>query len=272
MTFDIAERSLADGAPVRLYEFTRGALAWRYNSSGVDIEHLTRTYRAIAGGVSDDGVRQTGQAEPDKFVITAPGDIEVAQLYRGAPPASAVEVTVFARHVGVDDYVVIWSGEIRSVRWPRVDRCNITCSPMTVRINREGLRLGWERSCPHAMYTAACGVSPAPLRVESSVQDMDGATISNGDFAGFADGYFTAGYVEWAIGSGEYDRRGIERHVGSTLQLLGGTSGLSLNQPVRAYPGCPQTVEACRFFQGNVLQFGGVPHLAGQSPFENNPF
>ncbi|NHN78558.1 DUF2163 domain-containing protein [Azotobacter chroococcum] len=271
MTYDASERSLADGRPIRLYQFTRGTLAWRYASADRDIVHGTQTFTALRGGIADSGVRQTGQTSPDTLKLTAPADLEVAQLYRGAAPSAAVSLTVFARHYGVDDYLVIWAGEIRSVRWPALDRCEIQCSPLTERMEMQGLRLGWERNCPHALYSLACGVNRDLYRIESSIQSMDGASLSNGAFAAQPDGYFTGGLVEWAIGGGEYERRGIEQHAGSSLTLLGGTSGLMLNQAIRVYPGCAQTTAACTVFN-NLPNYGGIPHLAGESPFDGNNY
>lgn len=272
MSFDTAERSLAEGAPLRLYQFSRGTLAWHYASGDRDVTHHARVFETVRGGITDDGIRQTGQSQPDQLVITAPADLEVAQLYRGAPPSSEVALTVFARHAGVNDYLVAWSGGVRSVRWPRLDRCAITCAPLSTRMDMVGLRLAWERGCPHALYSAACGVSAALWRVESTVQSMDGAAISNGTFAAYPEGYFSGGYLEWSIGGGEYDRRGIERHTGSTLTLLGGSAGIALGAAVRAYPGCKQTTTSCKAF-ANLPNFGGIPHLAGTSPFDgNNPY
>ncbi|OKO35233.1 hypothetical protein AM469_002185, partial [Pseudomonas aeruginosa] len=39
--------------------------------------------------------------------------------------------------------------------------------------------------------------------------------------AGYADGWFTAGYVEWQVDGDNYDRRHIERHAGADLYILG---------------------------------------------------
>ncbi|MDF6000255.1 hypothetical protein P4050_18880 [Pseudomonas aeruginosa] len=51
-----------------------------------------------------------------------------------------------------------------------------------------------------------------------------------GDFqrvvAGYADGWFTGGYVEWQVDGDNYDRRYIERHAGADLHILGGTEGV----------------------------------------------
>lgn len=270
MTYALTERSAASAKPVRLYQFSRGVLRWSYNSSDRDISHLNQVFKAVRGGIKDAGIRQTGQASPDVLKITAPADLEVARLYRGAAPSSPIQLTVFARHYGVDDYLVIWSGEIRSVKWPALDRCEISCSPLTERMEMQGLRLGWERNCPHALYSTACGVDMSFHRVDSTVQSMDGTSVSNGAFAGYPAGHFAGGLVEWTISGGEFERRGIEAHSSSTLTLLGGTGGISLNQAIRVYPGCAQTVASCKNRFDNLANYGGIPHLAGKSPWDGS--
>lgn len=267
MTFDAAETSIAGGRPILLYEFRRGTLVWRYTSANREIVHQSNRFLALRGGISNDGIRQTGQPSADELRVIAPADIEVAQLYRGAPPSVEVSLTIFARHAGIDDYLVIWSGDIRGVRWPRPDRCHILCAQIDASIDAEGLRLAWQRSCPHALGSPACGVSLVLHRVSVSVQDMDGAAISNGSLAAYPDGHFTAGYVEWSIGGGESDARGIEQHSGSTLYLLGGTAGITPGSTVTVYPGCNQTTARCKYFD-NLPNYGGIPHLAGESPFD----
>ncbi|MBB3103805.1 phage BR0599 family protein [Azomonas macrocytogenes] len=271
MSFDSAERSLAAGRPIRLYQFMRNTQFWGYTSCDRDIVHQTRTFRTLRGGISDSGVRQTGQTAADELTLEVPADLEVAQLYRGPAPSSVISLTIFARHYGVDDYIVIWAGEISSVSWPALDRCSIKCSPITQRMDMQGLRLGWERNCPHALYSVPCGVDMTSHRVDSTIQSLDGADLSNGEFAAYPDGHFTAGLIEWAIGAGEYERRSIERHIGSTLTILGGTAGLSLNQAIRVYPGCAQTTAACQAYD-NLANYGGIPHLAGESPYDGNNY
>lgn len=269
MSFDSDERSIADGAPQRLYLFQRGTQTWCYTSGDRDVPHLARTYKAIVGGIADDGIRQTGQAQADLLQITAPADLEVAQLYRSLPPSADVSITVFALHRDAADYVVIWSGSVRSVKWPSVDRCAISCATLAASLESTGLRLSWDRACPHALYTVACGVNAAAWRVASSVQSMTGASVTNGALAAYPAGYFTGGYVEWDLPGGERERRGIERHTAGTLFLLGGTAGISLGAALQVYPGCAQTTTACKAFS-NLANFGGIPHLAGTSPFDGN--
>ncbi|GHT89937.1 hypothetical protein FACS1894101_1570 [Betaproteobacteria bacterium] len=271
-TFDQRERSLAEGAPLRLYQFARGSMAWRYNSSARDVTHQTFTFSSVAGGITDDGIRQTGETTPDELTLTAPAGLDVAQLYRVAPPSETVQLTVFSRHDGADDWLVSWTGDVRAVKWPALDRCQIICAPMSARMEMTGLRLTWDRACPHALYSAACGVSAALWRVAALLSSLDGATLTVPEAANYPDGYFTAGIVEWATAGGVLERRGIEQHASVSLTLIGGTAGIPPGTALSLYPGCRQTTAGCRQF-GNLLNFGGIPHLAGTSPFNgNNPF
>lgn len=269
MSFEQTEYSLAAGRPLRLYRFSLGVLRMTYSSSDRDVVHAGEVFKTLPGGIKDSGVRQTGQVQADVLKITAPANIEVAQLYRGVPPSAPVELTIFARHQHIDEFMVIWAGEVRSVRWPAVDRCELSCSSLAERMQMVGLRLGYERNCPHAVGTPACGVELDGYKVVAPVQDIDGASISNGQFAGYPDGYFTGGSVEWEIAGGQLDSRGVEAHVGATLTLLGGTAGLVGGQAITVYPGCSQTVASCKRFN-NLPRYGGIPHLAGKSPWDGS--
>lgn len=270
MTFHNAETSIASSKPVRLYEFKRGTSRWGYNSSDRDITHNTQVYKTLVGGISDSGIKQTGQATADALKITAPADFPTAQLYRQVAPSSMVEVTIYALHYGIDDYVVVYSGEVRAVQF-LLDKCTLTCSALSERMEMTGLRLGWERSCPYALYSTACGVDSGVYRTTATIQSMDGAAVYSGVFESQPDGYYTGGFIEWILPGGDLERRGIQQHSGSKLILLGGTGGLSLGGELRVYPGCRQNVTSCEQFN-NIDRYGGIPHLAGESPYGQNIF
>lgn len=271
MSFDSAEQGLASGRPIRLYQFSRGVLRWNYCCGDTDIVHQNQTFKALRGGISDDGIRQGGGESVRTLRILAPGDLEVAQFYRGIPPSDTFDLVIFDRHYGETEFRVSWVGEIQSVGWPAVDRCQIVCNPESVSMGQQGLRLCWERPCPHALYERNCWVDANLFRVEASVISMDGVAINGSAFASKPNGWFNAGYVEWSVGTGAWERRAIEEHVGTSLIIFGGTSGLALGMQVRAYPGCDQTMETCVAKFGNGENFGGIRHMPGRSPFDGNP-
>ncbi len=270
MSSSARERSISGGQPVRLYKFARGVLRWLYCSSDRDIAIGTEIYRALAGGIIDDGIRRTGETSADRLTITAPADLEVAQFYRGVPPSAEIQLTIYNHHAGEPDAQIVWSGSIETVGWPALDRCAIKAQTLMATLDVPGLRLTWERNCGAALFDRKCGVNRDLWRVELIVQSMTGASISSGAAEAYPDGWFDAGIVEWAIGPGEYERRAIEKHIGSVMQIMGGTSGVPLGA-VRLYPGCNRTAAVCQAKYSNLPNFRGDPNLMGDNPFNGDP-
>jgi uncharacterized phage protein (TIGR02218 family) len=268
MSFNTYEYSLAQGVPVRLYEFSRGVMRWLYNSSDRDISLGSQVFRTLNGGVSDGGIRQTGESKQDPFVITAPADIEVAQPFRVSRPSAEIGLKVFDLHYGDDEAVCRYVGSIVNVKWPQLDTCTITCQDIEASMDRPGLVDTFSRTCTTTLYSPQCKVNRDSFRVEAAIQSLAGLAISSAIFDGYTDGWFSGGYIEWPVGSGEYDRRHIETHVGSVLQLLGGTVGLTIGQEIRAYPGCDFLAETCSTKYGNLDNFRGDNHMDGKSPFD----
>ncbi|HFH4022019.1 phage BR0599 family protein [Pseudomonas aeruginosa] len=268
MSFDGRETSLAAGAPIRLYEFSRGVLRWLYNSSDRDIAVSTQVFRTLRGGISDNGIRQSGVSKQDAFVITAPADIEVTQPWRGGRPSAEVYLRVFDTHYGESEAVTRFVGTISSVKWPRLDTCTITCQDIESSMERPGLIDTHSRTCTTTLYSTQCGVDRNLYRAETTIQSIAGLAVSSGEFASYPDGWFSGGYVEWPIGSGEYDSRHIETHAGSVLQLLGGTAGLAAGQAIRVYPGCDFLAATCDGKFDNLINLRATPHMDGKSPFD----
>lgn len=273
MSFDAFEASLFYGSPQRLYLFERGAWSWAYCAADRDLALLSRHWSAIA--ITDDGIRQTGEPSADALKITLPGDLPVPQLYRGAPPSAEVWLTVRDYHWGDTDTLssmpVVWIGTISSVSWPQVDRAEISCAPLSSSMDRLGLSLSYLRACPHALFDRNCGVDRSAFGVSGVIVALDGQSIEYSSAAALADGRAAGGFIEWAIGLGETERRSILSHSGSVLVLLGGTQGLAPGQAITVYPGCRQTTDDCAMFFDNLLNYGGFPALPGTSPFDGNP-
>ncbi len=271
MTFDSLETGIATGKPVRLYLFERHgpitSMRWAYNTSDRDIEYEGVTY--IGLGASDDGIRQTGETSADAIVITAAGNIEVAQPWRSVAPSAEIHVTVFDLQYAELLARVRWIGSIAGVNWPQPDRCAITCHSLSASMEKTGLRETWACSCTKTLYQ--CGVAAAAFRVTAAIDALGTLYVDVAAADGYVDGWFTGGYVEWDIAPGIAETRGIERHIGARLQLLDLTSGLSVGQSVRIYPGCDRTLATCDSKFGNLLNSGASPYMPGKSPFAGDP-
>ncbi len=269
MTFAARETSLASGQPIRLYEFQRGLIRFRYTNADRAIEFQTQTFDPVA--IRDNGIGQGGEPNEEILVITGPHDLAVARLFRGVPPADEVAIIVRDTHFGETEAPIRFIGGIEGVNWPTESQCEIRCQSLGASMLRPGLRLGWERGCPHSLYDHNCNVNRDLFETTATIQSMDGLTISSGAFDAFANDYFPGGYVEWSIGLGETDRRGIIAQADETLTLLGGTQGLEVGMEVTAYPGCPRTAAICNSRFNNLPNYGGFPHIPGKSPFDGDP-
>lgn len=269
MTFDARETSIEGGQPLRLYEFRRGLIRWRYTDADRPITFLGETFQTLA--ISDDGIRYSGETSADVLKVTVPWSNPVARLYRGIPPSEDIELWVRDMHYGDTEAIIQWIGSIQTVQFPSPERAVIVCQNVTATLDRPGLRLGYERGCVHALYDHNCKVDREEFVVAATIEALNGLQVSSAVLDTFADGWFNAGYIEWDLTLGEVETRAIEIHVGSTIQLMGGTQGLSLEQLVRFYPGCARIAEVCNNKFNNLPRYGGIPHLPGRSPFDGNP-
>lgn len=269
MTSSERDASLYSGQPITLYLFERGLTRWAYTTADRDIVFQGNTFKSLA--IYDDGRRNTGDPAADALEITAPADLEPAQLYRGMAPTTEVFVTVRETHFGETDASIVWSGSIYGVNWKDLDRCKITCQNIVSSFEQPGLRLVWGRNCPYALYDKGCKVDKELYAVEGVVDTLTLATIEVSEMASFEDGYFTGGFVEWPIGPALYERRGIEQQVGTLAVMFGGTSGIAAGQTLTLYPGCPRTLDVCDYRFDNSENYGGDPHRPDRSPFDGNP-
>lgn len=274
--FDIREASNSDGQPIRLYEFRRGIQYWRYNSSDRDIIRNGRLYQAVA--VSDEGVRLSGDSNQDDFVVTMPSSLALPELYRVRAPSSTVWLKVMETHEGLEDTYIAWVGVVTDVSRPEIGTAKVTCQNTVVSFDRVGLRLTWNRNCPYDLYNPrTCRVDKAKHRVELSVTAVDGAGLTLSGLDGIPDGSFTGGFIEWVVyadpeGAEDVkEMRGVDQHIGNRFTIFGGTLGISVGQVFSAYPGCARSIRYCEDVFGNHLNYGGVPALAGKSPFDGDP-
>jgi len=269
MSFEQVERSTAAGNPRRLYEFARGAQRWRYTGGDRDFLLDSQSYRAVA--VRDDGIRQSGHTASDVLTITAPGDFEVARLYRGLPPSTEVAVILRDVHEGDGDARVVWMGRVAGVNRSSLDSTEVRCQSLDAALGQPGLRLAWTRGCPYTLYDRNCRVNPEVHRVAAALNSVTGDLVTAGEFGQYPDGWFAGGFLAWDLGEAGLERRGIRSHQGERLTLLGAGDGLRSGQAVWAYPGCGRSMAICNTKFNNAPNYGGAPGLPGKSPFDGTP-
>lgn len=270
MSFADQETSLQNGQPVRLYQFQRGSLKWGYTNTDRHIQHQNITFRSILGGISDDGIRQTEDAQSDMLTLSVPASLDIAQMYRIVAPTQTVQVTVFDLHYGDDGFLVVWMGQVAGVKFKSLVQADIQCQNLSASLERTGLRKVWSRKCPHQIYDNACRVARADFRVDGVINALDAVSISIAVADTQDDGWFAGGYIEWTSQWG-LEQRGIEKHVGEVLHIYGGTFGLANGQGLAIYAGCDRLFATCQDKFNNRENYGGAPHMPGKSPFDGTP-
>lgn len=269
MSFDTIERSNYAGKPVVLYEFKLGSNRWRYTNAQRNIPFGGQTYTAI--GISHDGISMSGDPTADDLTINLSAKAEVTDLYIGTPPSDPLEIAIRSLHHGDTDAPVVWSGTVKSARRVSMVEWAFTCNSLLSSLNRNGLRLFWQRGCQHILYDRECRVNPDDYATTVQVSGKTGTSLTSATLGTLESGYLAGGYLSFTGPYGTTERRAIERHVGSTIHLLSATDGIDVGQWITVYPGCNRTSPMCEQRFNNIDNFGGFPHLPNQSPFDGDP-
>lgn len=273
MSFINIESSRESGRPVALYEFVLNTITWRYTSADAPIVANGNTYEPAA--ITDDGEKQTGETLNDALTINAPTWVGPAQVFMSGSPSRNVAVTKLVKHESNAETRVVFKGEITQVNYPLPGQCRITCETLASTMKREGLRIGWQRTCPYSLYDPlTCKVDKAAWGMAFTITGLNGrsATISLSTVP--ATGHFDNGFIEWT-----HPIRGAEFvPVETWTNTAGVGTAVFLTDPVdlfvgatgTIYPGCNFTPTNCQQF-GNYDNYGGIPDLPGKSPFDGTP-
>lgn len=271
MTFAAYEASTEDAQPLALYRFTLGETVWRYTSADHDVMLQDGTvWSSVA--ISDEGIKQSGEAASDAMNITAPITIGPVQVHLTTPPAQAIQIVILRTHVGSTDVSAAWAGEVMQVNPVTPGQARLTCETTAVSMRREGLRLSWQRTCPYALYDPiTCKVPKAAYATSIIVVAKSGFTLGVQGASIHPDGWFNGGFLQWQHPVRGTEYRGISWHVGDTLTIFGTVDDIYEGLRATAYPGCSRTVSSCRDKFNNLVNYGGVPHMPGKSPFDGSP-
>lgn len=283
MPFLTLETDAQEGRPALLFHFTRPGISWRYSNVEEDIEFQTNTFETLP--ISMGPVVQSGSADSDNVEITLPADCELCQYIDLFTPSEEIVVYVRKTHLTenldltmsgpgatASEAPVFYVGSIHTVKRPTLGTRVLVCGALSESMSRGGLRLSWSRNCTHVLYGRGCNLDKADF-VENigSITVVDAVSISAGNFSLYPAGYFSGGFIEWEPTVGVTERLGIERHNGGNVTLMGLTSGLTTGTLIVAYPGCDRTPQTCNDRFINMLNFGGINHLQGKSPFDGTP-
>lgn len=270
MSFEPIEISNDAGQPGRAYMFKLGAAEWRYVSGPNDITLDGKLWRSVQ--ISDDGVSITGEAQTDVLQITASDSIGPAQLFVGIPPSAVIEVMVYGFHYGDNNLIVEYIGEVNQVDRPVPGTAKLSCESLFASMERDGLRYGWQKACPYALYDSrTCKVDRNAFKLTATITAAANGIVTSAAFATKPSGYFNGGLLIWEHPVRGTEMRSIEEHSGDQIRVFGSSQGLYPGLVADFFPGCKRTLDDCHNRFNNMPNYGGVPDMPGRSPFDGNP-
>lgn len=273
MAYDLIETSDYDATALYLYEFSLGNNVWRYTSADSDVAVGGEAWEHAA--IEHDGVSQTGDAAQDNPKLTIPSNIIPALVFAGSPPAQTMMIRFMKGHDGDSAARVFWVGVVSSVNWTQPGRLEMSLFTLSATLQRQGLTQSYQRGCRHVLYGQGygqCNVDRSQFAVPATVVTTAAGIVQLTGISAFPPGWFDGGYLEWDDVNRGMERRTIERFEGGDqVRLFGLSDGLYESLEVTLYPGCPRTIAACDTKFDNVENYGGQPHLPGDSPYDGDP-
>jgi uncharacterized phage protein (TIGR02218 family) len=268
MSYELIETSTDDGQPVELFEIAYSGQYWRYTSAATVQTRLTSDYTPIPCGRTD--LEPTSDPSKSDMTFTFPRSVEVGEIFRIQPPSEVVTMTVYGKHVGDPQFIVIWKGRIITADWegPYI---KLIGESVFSSLRRPGLRRRFQYQCPYALYSQQCGVNRDAWKESRPLSSISGLNLQVMSTIGKPDNFYAGGYVTWINNINDnIEKRMIRSSNGTTgvLTLSNIPLALSSGQLLTLYPGCDHTLggAGCSKFS-NTANFGGQPFIPKKNPF-----
>lgn len=269
MAYDVIEDSREGGSPQVLYHFELNDKNWRYTAGPERVNIDNKWWEPAA--ISDTGVKQKGEAVSDILNLTVPSTLDLVDFFARTPPSSPLHLTIRRYHIGDNESVVTYVGQVSTVNQNIPGQAIVSCNTLSATMDRKGLRLSWSRTCPHALYDKQCKADPAVFAVAAVVTEVGAGTVTAEEFSTRPPGHFNGGYLEWIDPERGLERRAIEEHDGNQVLMFGASDGITPGLEVTAYPGCDRVANTCKLKFNNLANYGGIPSMPTKSPFDGDP-
>lgn len=273
MSFQAIETSTDSGSPITLFEFTYGAIIYRYTNAAKVMTKDGQNF--IPAVLSFPELKVSDDPNQCNVTVSAFRTFPVADIFRGSPPASEVRLKIWQKHYLdlANEYLLMFQGRVLDAAWSG-NKTDLNCESDLVSQKRIGLRRMQQKNCPYDLYDATtCRVDKNAFVVTTTDYDAFGTNISSPVFATYQTLWFQGGYIEYTnLTTGLVERRHISMHVGDDLTLYIPASGLVAPSPLKVYPGCPRSAIYCNDKFNNIVNFGGIKDIPRVNPFVKNTF
>lgn len=268
--YEDTEESVVQAQLIELYEFKVGVLTYRYTSSDRDqVPSASYGFVWESETISRTKFGQTDELNQENINISLHKDNAIAQLYKGRPPDQTIVLTIFRYHeeyVNEQDVVCAWSGRVLSCSF-KGDVAELVCESTATSLKQPGLTRRYQGSCPHAVYSAACGVIKADKEFYTTVSVVTDNIIEATGASAYSNDHFTGGYINWLGDDGNLQSRMIIAHTGEQLTLDWAIDDMAVLDQLWVYPGCKHTMTDCFNKFLNIENYGGFPYIPKKNPY-----
>lgn len=265
MSYDLAEGSTHDGAPVECYKFIGSFRTYRYTSADLAQTVNGETYEPVAGRRGT--VRSGTQADDTlSLEIELPFDVDVVRdyAYSESPPRLSLEV--YRVHRGTDfgtDWTLLWKGTVSAFNVDgRIAKVRVP-SIFSRALQGDLPNAYFQAPCNHVLYDSRCKASRGANRVETTVSAAGSLSFTVANDGG----------VDGALAAGE----AVNLRNGERRLILGNSAGivtigypffdLRAGDPIELVRGCDHSFSTCKAKFNNSINFGGHPFIPTDNPF-----
>lgn len=274
MTHATYDTGADTGAPFELYEFTvpGASLVWRYTNQPSVVTYAAADY--------EPAVISHGQVTQQAASVGATTSIECADDNPFAlamlASLSSRPVRVVIRQIHRDDpdaeATTLFIGLVTGVSFEGA-KASLPCgSRYALSSKRRVPWLTYQAGCNWEWGGAGCGVNRDAYRVTAGLVagDQTGRVLTVAAADGFADGYFSGGWVERPSTGATWF---IEEHSGANLTVALPVSPLgSTSEDFYFYPGCQKNESYCLATFDNLDNYLGYPRLPSINPFSRSAY
>ena len=302
MAFGAIEVSEERGEPFQLYLFRYGPDPddyFAYTNAEEDKRVMVSdiggqiiTYEAVQ--ITSGNIVSSGALDNQQWSVMFPDVLQLTEAFRQRAPSYVVTLTVWSSHetdTG-QQFIVEWSGRVIGFGIEG-DEVELNCEPISLAMQRNGLRRHWQYGCPLPLYSQGVGLcnasraaATAPFKLASVAGkrlEID-LTASRSAFGASAlyDRYenietrswFVGGVVEFFIGTANRELRTIIKLTGDQIQMAATIEGLTADDTVNLVYGCNHKTGLttlndgghCLPVHNNIKNFGGQPWIPTENP------
>lgn len=265
MSYDLAEQSANDGAPVECYKFIGTFRTYYYTTAADQVTVNGEAYDPIPA--SRTNLRTGSQAEEQLALeLTLPFDLDLVRDYAYSESPPGLKLEAYRVHRGTNfatDWILLWKGEVTAFS---VKGRNATLKVPSIfarALEGDVPNVYYQAPCNHALYDARCGLARAAYTTTTTVTDAEALAFTVLDDGG-VDGDLAAGE---AVCTRTGERRLILGNLAGVVTIGYPFVDLQVGDEVELTVGCDHSFTTCKTRFTNGANFGGDPYIPTDNPF-----